>query len=362
MKNRWRLGKAIAHTLLATTFVYQGGMSVAGAAQVTETTGNASGGAISGNNTTYSDTSLFGYKYDDTTAATDGSVTLTNADIFISSGTTGLKGVYGGYSAGGTATGNSVSVTGYKHISTPFANSTIYGGWAGSGAADGNKITLTNSKSSGSLYGGWAEAGDAKNSVVTITGCTITSNVVGGHTNAGTADNNEVKITDSEISYVVVGGEIFTDGSNANGAATNNKVTLINSSVNIAYGGRVGGTFSISTGDTSANGIGNATGNTLTIESLKSGSTINLEQIYGGVVTGQGNANSNKVVLGKTGSAAVTMDKVTLLYGGGVKNGGGLLVRPSTLIFFWAAGLITLLTTEYHKPTKIRSLSTVLLR
>lgn len=324
MKNRWRLGKAIAHTLLATTFVYQGGMSVAGAAQVTETTGNASGGAISGNNTTYSDTSLFGYKYDDTTAATDGAVTLTNADIFISSGTTGLKGVYGGYSAGGAATGNSVSVTGYKHISTPFANSTIYGGWAGSGAADGNKITLTNSKSSGSLYGGWAEAGDAKNSVVTITGSTITSNVVGGHTNAGTADNNEVKITDSEISYVVVGGEIFTDGSNANGAATNNKVTLINSSVNIAYGGRVGGTFSISTGDTSANGIGNATGNTLTIESLKSGSTINLEQIYGGVVTGQGNANSNKVVLGKTGSAAVTMDKVTLLYGGGVKNGGGV--------------------------------------
>lgn len=324
MKNRWRLGKAIAHTLLATTFVYQGGMSVAGAAQVTETTGNASGGAISGNNTTYSNTSLFGYKYDDTTAATDGSVTLTNADIFISSGTTGLKGVYGGYSAGGAATGNSVFVTSYKHISTPFANSTIYGGWAGSGAADGNKITLTNSKSSGSLYGGWAEAGDAKNSVVTITGSTITSNVVGGHTNAGTADNNEVKITDSEISYVVVGGEIFTDGSNASGAATNNKVTLINSSVNIAYGGRVGGTWGIATGDTSANGIGDATGNTLTIESLKSGSTINLEQIFGGVVTGQDNANSNKVVLGKTGAGAVTMDKVNTLYGGGSQNGGGV--------------------------------------
>lgn len=325
MKNRWRLGKAIAHTLLAATFVYQGGMSVAGAAQVTETTGNASGGAVSGNNTTYSDTSLFGWKYDDTTAATGGSVTLTNADIFIGSSTTGIKGVYSGYSAGGAATGNSVSVTGYKHASAPFGNSTIYGGWAGSGAADGNKITFKNSKSSGSLYGGWAEAGDAKNSVVTITGSTInSSNVVGGHTNAGTADNNEVKITDSEISYVVVGGEIFTDGSNASGAATNNKVTLINSSVNIAYGGRVGGTWGIATGDTSANGIGDATGNTLTIESLKSGSTINLEQIFGGVVTGQGNANSNKVVLGKTGAGTVTMDKVNTLYGGGSQNGGGV--------------------------------------
>jgi len=320
MKNRWRLGKAITHTLLATTFVYQGGMSVAGAAQVTEITGNASGGAISGNNITYSNTSLFGYKHDDSTAATDGAVTLTNADIFISSGTTGLKGVYGGYAA----TGNSVFVTGYKHSSAPFGNSVICGGYAGSGAADGNKITFTNSKSSGVLYGGWAEAGDAKNSVVTITGSTITSNVVGGHTNAGTADNNEVKITDSEISYVVVGGEIFTDGSNASGAATNNKVTLINSSANIVYGGRVGGTWGIATGDTSANGIGDATGNTLTIESLKSGSTINLEQIFGGVVTGQGNANSNKVVLGKTGAGAVTMDKVNTLYGGGSQNGGGV--------------------------------------
>lgn len=324
MKNRWRLGKAITHTLLATTFVYQGGMSVAGAAQVTEITGNASGGAISGNNITYSNTSLFGYKHDDSTAATDGAVTLTNADIFISSGTTGLKGVYGGYSAGGAATGNSVFVTGYKHSSAPFGNSVICGGYAGSGAADGNKITFTNSKSSGVLYGGWAEAGDAKNSVVTITGSTITSNVVGGHTNAGTADNNEVKITDSEISYVVVGGEIFTDGSNASGAATNNKVTLINSSANIVYGGRVGGTWGIATGDTSANGIGDATGNTLTIESLKSGSTINLEQIFGGVVTGQGNANSNKVVLGKTGAGAVTMDKINTLYGGGSQNGGGV--------------------------------------
>lgn len=324
MKNRWRLGKAITHTLLATTFVYQGGMSVAGAAQVTEITGNASGGAISGNNITYSNTSLFGYKHDDSTAATDGAVTLTNADIFISSGTTGLKGVYGGYSAGGAATGNSVFVTGYKHSSAPFGNSVICGGYAGSGAADGNKITFTNSKSSGVLYGGWAEAGDAKNSVVTITGSTITSNVVGGHTNAGTADNNEVKITDSEISYVVVGGEIFTDGSNASGAATNNKVTLINSSANIVYGGRVGGTWGIATGDTSANGIGDATGNTLTIESLKSGSTINLEQIFGGVVTGQGNANSNKVVLGKTGAGAVTMDKVNTLYGCGSQNGGGV--------------------------------------
>lgn len=215
-------------------------------------------------------------------------------------------------------------MTGYKHSSAPFGNSVICGGYAGSGAADGNKITFTNSKSSGVLYGGWAEAGDAKNSVVTITGSTITSNVVGGHTNAGTADNNEVKITDSEISYVVVGGEIFTDGSNASGAATNNKVTLINSSANIVYGGRVGGTWGIATGDTSANGIGDATGNTLTIESLKSGSTINLEQIFGGVVTGQGNANSNKVVLGKTGAGAVTMDKVNTLYGGGSQNGGGV--------------------------------------
>lgn len=322
MKDKCGLENAVTHTLLAMTLVYAGGMSAADAANVNEVTGNSASGAIIKENQTLSDTSLFGWKYDDGTAATGGSVTLNNADIFIGSSLTGLKGVYGGYSAGGASTGNSVSVSGYKH-NTPFGNSIIYGGYAGSGAADGNKITFSNSKSSGSLYGGWGKVGDVKNSVVTITDSTISSNVCGGHTNVGTASNNEVQITNSEISYVVVGGEIFTESANANGAATNNKVTLINSSANIAYGGRVGGTFYIATGDTSANGIGDATSNTLTIESLKSGSAIDLEQIYGGTVVGQGSANGNKVILGKTGAGAVSMTDVKQLYGGGVKSGSG---------------------------------------
>ena len=322
MKDKCGLENAVTHTLLAMTLVYAGGMSAADAANVNEVTGNSASGAIIKENQTLSDTSLFGWKYDDGTAATGGSVTLNNADIFIGSSLTGLKGVYGGYSAGGASTGNSVSVSGYKH-NTPFGNSIIYGGYAGSGAADGNKITFSNSKSSGSLCGGWGKVGDVKNSVVTITDSTISSNVCGGHTNVGTASNNEVQITNSEISYVVVGGEIFTESANANGAATNNKVTLINSSANIAYGGRVGGVFYIATGDTSANGIGDATSNTLTIESLKSGSAIDLEQIYGGTVVGQGSANGNKVILGKTGAGTVSMTDVKQLYGGGVKSGSG---------------------------------------
>ena len=352
MKNKCGLEKAVTHMLLAMTLVYAGGMSAADAANVNEETGNSASGTVIKENQTLSDTSLFGWKYDDSTAATGGSVTLKNADIFINSGQTGLKGVYGGYSADGAATGNSVSVTGYKHASTPFGNSIIYGGYAGSGA-DGNKITFSNSKSSGSLYGGWAAAGDVKNSVVTITDSTISSNVCGGHTNAGTASNNEVQITNSEISYVVVGGEIFTDGANANGAATNNKVTLINSSANIAYGGRVGGTFGISVGDTNANGIGDATGNTLTIESLKSSSAINLEQIYGGTVVGQGSANGNKVILGETGAAAVNMDTVTLLYGGGVKSGGGVKGGDANSNTIEINGNVTLGTGTGSGSTKI---------
>ena len=153
MKDKCGLENAVTHTLLAMTLVYAGGMSAADAANVNEVTGNSASGAIIKENQTLSDTSLFGWKYDDVTAATGGSVTLNNADIFIGSSLTGLKGVYGGYSAGGASTGNSVSVSGYKH-NTPFGNSIIYGGYAGSGAADGNKITFSNSKSSGSLYGG----------------------------------------------------------------------------------------------------------------------------------------------------------------------------------------------------------------
>lgn len=286
-------------------------------------TGNSSSGSASLSNQTQNSGGVYGWKYDDTSAATGGSVTLTNADVsYSSSSSASPKGVFGGYAANAAAQNNTVSITGtVASGGYAFANCSIYGGYAGSGTAAGNTVTLTNAKDTSS-YGGWAVAGDAANNRITISGGTGTS-ATGGHSNAGAASGNNVKVTDSEIEYRVVGGEIFTDGAVATGSASGNSIELVNSVTNTVHGGRVGGTFDVSTGDSSAVAEGDATNNTVTIESLKtSAGSVKLEQVYGGTVIGKGSANGNKVILGKTGAGAVSMTDVQRLYGGGSLKGG----------------------------------------
>lgn len=54
-------------------------------------TGNSSSGSASLSNQTQNSGGVYGWKYDDTSAATGGSVTLTNADVSYSSGALHLK-------------------------------------------------------------------------------------------------------------------------------------------------------------------------------------------------------------------------------------------------------------------------------
>lgn len=289
-------------------------------------TGNSSSGSASLSNQTQNSGGVYGWKYDDTSAATGGSVTLTNADVSYSSGSSASpKGVFGGYAANAAAQNNTVSITGtVGGVGFAFANCSIYGGYAGSGTAAGNTVTLTNAKDTSS-YGGWAVAGYAANNRITISGGTGTS-ATGGHSNAGAASGNNVKVTDSEIEYRVVGGEIFTDGTVATGSASGNSIELVNSVTNTVHGGRVGGVFYVGTGDTNASAKGDAANNMVTIESLKtSAGSVKLEQVYGGTVIGKGSANGNKVILGKTGAGAVSMTDVKQLYGGGSKIGSNSL-------------------------------------
>lgn len=289
-------------------------------------TGNNSSGSASLSNQTQNSGGVYGWKYDDTSAATGGSVTLTNADVSYSSGSSASpKGVFGGYAANAAAQNNTVSITGtVGGVGFAFANCSIYGGYAGSGTAAGNTVTLTNAKDTSS-YGGWAVAGYAANNRITISGGTGTS-ATGGHSNAGAASGNNVKVTDSEIEYRVVGGEIFTDGTVATGSASGNSIELVNSVTNTVHGGRVGGVFYVGTGDTNASAKGDAANNMVTIESLKtSAGSVKLEQVYGGTVIGKGSANGNKVILGKTGAGAVSMTDVKQLYGGGSKIGSSSL-------------------------------------
>lgn len=286
-------------------------------------TGNNSSGSASLSNQTQNSGGVYGWKYDDASAATGGSVTLTNSDVSYSSGGTAPKGVFGGYAANAAAQNNTVSITGtVAGAGYAFANCSIYGGYAGAGTTAGNTVTLTNAKDTSS-YGGWAVAGDAANNRITISSGTGTS-ATGGHSNAGAASGNNVKVTDSEIEYRVVGGEIFTDGAVATGSASGNSIELVNSVTNTVHGGRVGGVFYIATGDTNASAKGDAANNTVTIESLKTSTgSVKLEYVYGGTVVGQGSANGNKVILGKTGAGTLSMTDVKQLYGGGVKSGSG---------------------------------------
>lgn len=288
-------------------------------------TGNSSSGSASLSNQTQNSGGVYGWKYDDTSVATGGSVTLTNADVSYSSGGTAPKGVFGGYAANAAAQNNTVSITGTNvSVGFAFANCSIYGGYSGSGTAAGNTVTLTNAKDTSS-YGGWAVAGDAANNRIIISGGTGTS-ATGGHSNAGAASGNNVKVTDSEITYRVVGGEIFTDGAVATGSASGNSVELVNSVTNTVHGGRVGGVWYVNSDDSSASAKGDATNNTVTIESLKtSAGSVKLEYVYGGTVVGQGSANGNKVILGKTGAGTVSMTDVKQLYGGGAINGSSSL-------------------------------------
>ena len=313
MKNRWSLGKAIARTLLAATFVYQGGMSVAGAASVTEVTGNSSGGVIIKENQTLTDTSLFGWKYNDTTTATGGSVTLNNVSIeFGGSTTTGLKGVYGGYSSGSAATGNSVTMTGGITITSP-SNTIVCGGYAKAGTANGNKIEIKSGfTSTGSgkttIYGGQALQGAASGNTITIDNGTVVNAyaIHGGNSAGNTAD----VVSQANQNQVIIGGTVEVGlnviGGSAAGSSTKSGTTANGNKVEVTATGSV--KSDIRGG---YNVYGSADSNIVDVAGTITGT------LYGGYSNnlgggGIGNANNNKVtVSGTVNSPASSVKEIS---------------------------------------------------
>lgn len=313
MKNRWSLGKAIARTLLAATFVYQGGMSVAGAASVTEVTGNSSGGVIIKENQTLTDTSLFGWKYNDTTTATGGSVTLNNVSIeFGGSTTTGLKGVYGGYSSGSAATGNSVTMTGGITITSP-SNTIVCGGYAKAGTANGNKIEIKSGfTSTGSgkttIYGGQALQGAASGNTITIDNGTVVNAyaIHGGNSAGNTAD----VVSQANQNQVIIGGTVEVGlnviGGSAAGSSTKSGTTVNGNKVEVTATGSV--KSDIRGG---YNVYGSADSNIVDVAGTITGT------LYGGYSNnlgggGIGNANNNKVtVSGTVNSPASSVKEIS---------------------------------------------------
>ncbi|OCR99088.1 hypothetical protein CFT85387_08565, partial [Campylobacter fetus subsp. testudinum] len=87
-----------------------------------------------------------------------------------------------------------------------------------------NVVTILSTDTSDVKYvfGGYSDTGDVENNTVNISGGTIQYNIYGGHSNKGSANSNTVNISGGIISGNVYGGYIYR----GLGSATNNTVTI----------------------------------------------------------------------------------------------------------------------------------------
>ena len=224
------------------------------------------------------------------------------------------RGVWGGLSSGGSANDNHVVITNTGYDATnPVVDGTIYGGQANdspaTASASKNTVSINNAKVVG-VYGGESGSGTVggKNNgnCVSITDATVTGNVFGGSSTTGSVSYNEVAISgsNSNISASVFGG--YSGGS---GEVTDNTVTIQNGAKlnKPVYGGL-----------SNSNNAGKSDhGNTVTI----TGGTIT-GNVYGGYVTsGSGSAINNAVDI--SGSATIGASGSTKNIHGGYANGTG---------------------------------------
>ena len=303
MKNKCGLENAVAYTLLVMTLVYAGGgMSAADAANVNEITGNGTGGTIIRENQTLSDTHLFGWKHDDNTAATGGSVTLNNIEFTGSN----ASWVYGGYSAGGAATGNSVTMTGGITITSP-GNTIVCGGYAKAGTANGNEVEIKSNVTGDNhlIYGGLADKGEASQNKITIdNGAAVNAYAIYGGTSRGsTADI----VSQANQNQVIISGTVAVErnligGYVANGPTSKSGVTANSNKVEVTATGSVTGDIR---GGMSM--YGSADSNTVNVAGTITGT------LYGGYSNnldgGGGNANNNKVTVSGTVNSPASGEK-----------------------------------------------------
>ncbi|GHT38753.1 hypothetical protein AGMMS49593_08760 [Endomicrobiia bacterium] len=211
--------------------------------------------------------------------AKNNEVTITDATV---------KGnVFGGYVYdNGSAINNTVSISGGKiGYDDDIDSGNVYGGRASNETASGNKVFIKNKATIGGyVIGGFVFGnGNAKNNEVTITDATVNMNVLGGYVNDnGSAINNTVSISGGKIGNDddIDSGNVY-GGRASNGTASSNKVFIKNEATigGLVIGGGV-------------NGNGNAESNEVTITDA----TAN-KDVYGGVVIGNGDAKDNKVTI-----------------------------------------------------------------
>lgn len=127
----------------------------------------------------------------------------------------------GGYSGGGSVTGNTLAISGNSYV-----KENAYGGllYFADGTVSGNKVLLSGGTVSGQAAGGMSFLGDAVEVLgneITVTGGTIEEGVYGGLAQlGGNASGNTVTISGGTINKYVYGGSADS------GTASNNTVNI----------------------------------------------------------------------------------------------------------------------------------------
>ena len=240
-------------------------------------TGDATGNEVSITATvegTVSTKSVRGAHVDTKGDVTNNHVTITgadadNSDIEIAGD------VYGSYTAQGTASGNTASLTG-NVVTTGTAG--VIGGYSADGNAARNTVEISGDGVIVEyVFGGASVGGKVTENVVTITDGAIEGEVFGGQLTTATGKSNTV----SSNRVTIHGGSFADDAKIAGGAvtlsadddivtATNNTVTL---SGEIGIGSNVSllGTYADGSGSSPGAGSDTYTGNTLAIQDSYAG-------------------------------------------------------------------------------------------
>lgn len=179
-----------------------------------------------------------------------GSQTGSNGDVFIDSDVSGS--VYGAFASPGSATHNTVSISGgtvTKHV---------FGGYSGSnGNADCNTVSISGGRIRGDVYGGITFHGGAVRNTVSMTGGTVEGQVLGGYSSSGSGNTTLNRVI---ISGGTVRGDVIGGWAGQSGVSSDNTVIISGSTVTgDVYGGMKGffstGNTVIISGTPTLNGI-----------------------------------------------------------------------------------------------------------
>ena len=165
---------------------------------------------------------------------------VTHNTVEITGGTI-KKRVEGGHSASSAAIDNTIKISGNVTLeNSSYEIAGGYGNIQGEDASTRNQVIIENVTTTTpipkNVYGGYADAGNATYNQVKLENAAISkSNIVyGGFAKNGNANYNMITL----VNQAKVTGSVYGGYAKTKGDSTDNTVTLYNSTVNTVYGGK----------------------------------------------------------------------------------------------------------------------------